>query len=76
MAAANDLHSPLVDKVVIAQESLGGLLNSLLPGSFRDITRIDLAALDNVAIKTVGLYGSKSEIVHFFQEMGAVDENT
>lgn len=72
---------PLIDlptgnKVIIAQDSLGSLLNTLLPGSFQDVTRIDLNALDALSIKTVGIYGSKSEIVRFLGEMGALAADT
>lgn len=66
----------IVDKVLIAQESLGSLLNTLLPGSYRHVTRIDLNSLDSKSIKTVGIYGSKSEIARFLLEMRAVDADT
>lgn len=69
-------HRLTVDKVIIAEKSLGSLLNKLVPGSYRDVTRIDLAALDSVSIKTVGIYGSKSEIVRFLRKENAVNDDT
>ncbi|KAG8992268.1 hypothetical protein FRB94_011740 [Tulasnella sp. JGI-2019a] len=66
----------LVDKIIIAQDSLKSLINALSPGAYTSITKIDFSALDQVSIKAVGLYGSKSELVRVFRETGAVEEET
>ncbi|KAG8984734.1 hypothetical protein FRB94_013305 [Tulasnella sp. JGI-2019a] len=66
----------LVDKVIIAQDSLKSLIDTLSPGAYTSITKINFAALDGVQIKAIGLYGSKSEIVRVFRAADAVDEET
>ena len=37
-----------VHKVVLAQESLGELINVLRPGAYHSLTKIDFKALDHV----------------------------
>ncbi|KAG8688229.1 hypothetical protein FRC11_005833 [Ceratobasidium sp. 423] len=63
----------LVEKVIIDQESLGRLLNKLMPGSFRSISSIDFKSLDAITIKPKGVYGSRSEIVEFLLDQGILD---
>ena len=64
---------PTVDKIVIAQESLQEFINSLSPGAYSSITRVNFKVLDDLLLKPIGVYGSREEIVRFFREMGAVD---
>jgi hypothetical protein len=45
------------------------------PGAYASITRVDFKTLDQLAIKPLGVYGSKNEIVRLLQSIGAVDEN-
>ncbi|KAG9014447.1 hypothetical protein FRB93_013572 [Tulasnella sp. JGI-2019a] len=66
----------LVDKILIAQDSLKSLIDTLSPGAYTSITKIDFAALDHVHIRAIGLYGSKSEIVRLLQGADAVDKET
>ncbi|PCH41519.1 hypothetical protein WOLCODRAFT_163166 [Wolfiporia cocos MD-104 SS10] len=66
----------LVDKIVIAQEPLGRLINDLCPGAYTSMTKVDFATLDRLAIKPVGIYGSKSEIVRFLRSRNAVNDAT
>jgi hypothetical protein len=66
------LHST-VDKIVISQESLQEFVNSLSPGSYSSIAKVDFKGLDDLLLKPIGVYGSKEEIVRFLREMGAVD---
>ncbi|KAI0959615.1 hypothetical protein AcW1_004397 [Taiwanofungus camphoratus] len=66
----------LVDKVIISQESLGRFINDLLPGAYVSMTRVDFAALDQLSVKPIGIYGSKTEIVRFLLSEGVVDEAT
>ncbi|KAI9450271.1 hypothetical protein BJY52DRAFT_1227294 [Lactarius psammicola] len=68
--------SGLVDKIVIAQQSLQGFINALSPGAYSSITKVNFKRLDNVVLKPFGIYGSKEEIVRFLCEIKAVDDNT
>lgn len=68
--------SGLVDKIVIAQESLQEFINTLSPGAYSSITEVDFKLLDNVVLKPFGIYGSKEEIVRFLSEIKAVDDST
>ncbi|CAE6476011.1 unnamed protein product [Rhizoctonia solani] len=63
----------LVEKVIIDQESLGRLLNQLLPGSFRSISSINFKSLDAISIKPKGVYGSRREIAKFLLDQGILD---
>jgi hypothetical protein len=58
---------------VIAQDSLQSFINSLSPGAYSSITRVNFNVLDDLLLKPIGVYGSREEIVRFFREMGAVD---
>jgi hypothetical protein len=69
-------HNILVDKIVIAQESLQEFINALSPGAYSSITKVNFKILDNVVLKPFGIYGSKEEIVRFLREIKAVDDNT
>lgn len=64
-----------VDKVVIAQDSLQHFINSISPGAYTSITKVDFKALDDFMIKPLGVYGSKDEIVKLLQSIGAVDDD-
>ncbi|KAH8986525.1 hypothetical protein EDB86DRAFT_2809505 [Lactarius hatsudake] len=64
-----------VDKVIIARESLECFVNAMCPGAFASITKVDFKALDQLAIKPLGIYGSKHEIVRMLRSITAVDDN-
>ncbi|KZT12602.1 uncharacterized protein LAESUDRAFT_808190 [Laetiporus sulphureus 93-53] len=66
----------LVDKVIIDQQSLGRLINDLQAGAYASLTKVDFAALDNLVLKPIGLYGSKHEIVRFLKDRDVVNERT
>jgi len=66
----------IVDKIVIAQQSLQAFINALSPGAYSSIIKVNLKKLDNSSLKPVGVYGSKEEIVRFLREIHAVDDNT
>ncbi|KAH8986018.1 hypothetical protein EDB92DRAFT_1818469 [Lactarius akahatsu] len=68
--------SGLVDKIIIAQESLQEFINALSPGAYSSITKVNFKILDNVFLKPLGIYGSKEEIARFLREINAVDDNT
>ncbi|KAH9005511.1 hypothetical protein EDB86DRAFT_2795794, partial [Lactarius hatsudake] len=66
----------LVDKIIIAQESLQEFINALSPGAYSSITKVNFKILDNIVLKPFGIYGSKEEIVRFLREINVVDDNT
>lgn len=63
-----------VDKVIIAQEPLKALINSLSPGAYTSLTKVDFAALDALKVKPLGIYGSKQEIVRMLFSVGCIDD--
>ncbi|KZT12556.1 uncharacterized protein LAESUDRAFT_753628 [Laetiporus sulphureus 93-53] len=68
--------SGLVDKIIIDQQSLGRLINDLQPGAYASLMKVDFAALDNLIVKPIGLYGSKEEIVRFLKDRNVVNGKT
>jgi hypothetical protein len=66
----------IVDKIVIAQQSLQAFINVLSPGAYSSITKVNFKVLDDSLLKPIGVYGSKEEIVRFLREIHAVDDNT
>ena len=66
----------IVDKIVIAQQSLQAFINALSPGAYSSITKVNFKILDNSSLKPVGIYGSKEEIIRFLREINAVDNDT
>ncbi|KAG8901724.1 hypothetical protein FRC00_005051 [Tulasnella sp. 408] len=68
--------SGLVDKIIISQASLGRFINTILPGAYTSVTKIDFNRLDRDAqLPLIGIYGSKSEIVRFLQAAGSIDDD-
>ncbi|KAI0250894.1 hypothetical protein BJV78DRAFT_1275616 [Lactifluus subvellereus] len=65
----------MVDKVIIAQDSLQRFINAVSPGAYASITKVDFKALDRFMIKPLGIYGSKDEIVRLLQSIGAVEDD-
>ena len=65
----------VVDKVVIAQDSLQRFVNTMSPGAYISVTKVDFKTLDRLMIKPLGVYGSKDEIVRLLRSIGAIDEN-
>ncbi|KAI0774120.1 hypothetical protein C8Q74DRAFT_810377 [Fomes fomentarius] len=63
----------LVDKIIIEQDSLGRLMNALRPHAYTSITKVDFSTLDEVEIRPIGIYGSKSAIVEFLRKKNLVD---
>ncbi|KAH8114632.1 hypothetical protein DFH11DRAFT_1508603 [Phellopilus nigrolimitatus] len=64
----------LVDKIIIAQESTGRFINDLKPGAYKDLTKVDFKAMDEIHVKPLGVYGSKSEIVRFLRKLNVIDD--
>ena len=65
--------SLLVDKVIIAQDSLGRFINKIQPGAYKSLTKVDFKSLDARLIQPIGVYGSRHSIVSFFLDFGIVD---
>ncbi|KAG8783755.1 hypothetical protein FRC15_004586 [Serendipita sp. 397] len=66
----------LVDKILIAQESVSLFANLVHPGSYRSTTQVDFRALDKHTIKPRGIYGSMTSIADFLVKLGCIDEET
>jgi len=65
----------VVDKVIIAQDSLKRFINTICPESYASLTKVDFKTLDHFMIKPLGIYGSKVEIVRFLRSLNAVNED-
>ncbi|KAF9220065.1 hypothetical protein BS17DRAFT_739840 [Gyrodon lividus] len=65
----------LVEKVIIAQNSLPDFVNAIRPGAYVSMTKVNFKSLDQYIVKPVGVYGSKKEIVRFLCSIGRIDEN-
>ncbi|KAH9171590.1 hypothetical protein EDB89DRAFT_2177277 [Lactarius sanguifluus] len=64
-------HNILVDKVIIAQQSLQEFINALSPGACFSI--VNSKMLDDVVPKPFGIYGSKEEIGSAQESLAAQD---
>jgi len=64
----------LVDKIIIAQDSLGRFINKIQPGAYKSLTKVDFKALDTHFLQPIGVYGSQQSIVSFFLDFGIVDD--
>ncbi|KAG8742808.1 hypothetical protein FRC11_014128, partial [Ceratobasidium sp. 423] len=64
----------IVEKIVIDQPSLHELINTLQPGSYDSVSKINFKSLDNLSIKPVGVYGDQSEILQFLKRVGCLDD--
>jgi len=65
----------VVDKIIIAQDSLKRFINTIRPGAYASVTKVDFKALDDFMIRPVGVYGSKIEIVRLLRSLNAVGED-
>ncbi|TFY70647.1 hypothetical protein EVG20_g2357 [Dentipellis fragilis] len=65
----------LVAKIVISQDSLRDFVESLYPGAYASLTKVDFKALDQLNVRPVGIYGIREEIAGFLVSIGAIDEN-
>ncbi|KAG9124992.1 hypothetical protein FRC07_009436 [Ceratobasidium sp. 392] len=66
----------LVEKMIVDQQSLHRLLNTMSPGSYELPWKINFKLLDQLAIKPIGLYGCKSEIIKFLRGVNCLNEET
>lgn len=63
-----------VDKIIIAERHLGRFINSIYPGAYSSLTKVDLKLLDQYKIQPVGVYGTHQELVKFLLQIGGIDE--
>jgi hypothetical protein len=75
LATSINLSLFVVDKVIIAQDSLKRFINTICPESYASLTKVDFKVLDRFTIKPLGIYGSKVEIVRFLRSLDAVNED-
>ena len=61
--------------MIIAQDTLQRFINAMSPGAYASITKVDFKTLDRLAIKPLGIYGCKDEIVRLLQALGVVDKD-
>ncbi|KAJ3232590.1 hypothetical protein HDU81_002853 [Chytriomyces hyalinus] len=66
--------SGLVDKIIIAQESVKELCNQLIPGSFKSISSVDFQRLSEVKMKLVGVYGNRESLAAMLLKLDAIDQ--
>lgn len=66
--------SGLVDKIIIAQDSIKCFLNEISPNAYVSLTKVDFKALDKFQVKPIGIYGSKQEIVRFLVSVAVIDD--
>ncbi|CAE6410609.1 unnamed protein product, partial [Rhizoctonia solani] len=66
----------IVEKIVIDQQSLHRLLNIVQPGSYDSVSKIDFRALDQLSIQPTGVYGNRSEIIKFLEQVHFLDTNS
>ncbi|KIJ64840.1 hypothetical protein HYDPIDRAFT_40028 [Hydnomerulius pinastri MD-312] len=64
----------LVDKIIIAQDSIREFVNAICPGAYVSMTKVNFKSLDQYVVKPIGVYGSKQEIVKFLLSIGSVDD--
>ena len=63
-----------MDKIIISQDSFGRFVNDICPGAYLSMTQVDFTALDQLNLKPVGIYGSKSSIVCYLKDLGIINE--
>ncbi|KAG8744092.1 Vacuolar protein sorting-associated protein 13A [Ceratobasidium sp. 414] len=65
----------IVEKMVIDQASLHRLLNTVQPGSYDSVSKINFKSLDKLSIKATGLYGIRSEIVKYLKQARCLSDD-
>lgn len=65
-----------VDKIIIAQDGLKDLINSVCPGAYVALTKVDFKALDALSVRPIGVYGDRGELIRFLSSIRIVNENT
>ncbi|OJA14302.1 hypothetical protein AZE42_01565 [Rhizopogon vesiculosus] len=65
----------LVDKIIIAQDSLRAFINTICTGAYVSMTKVNFSALDHFLVKPIGVYGSKEEIVRLLLSLGVIEDH-
>ncbi|TFY70646.1 hypothetical protein EVG20_g2356 [Dentipellis fragilis] len=63
-----------VAKIVISQDSLRDFVETLHPGAYTSLTKVNFKALDKLSVRPVGVYGNREEIAKFLVSIGAIDD--
>ena len=63
----------VVDKVIIANDSLKRFINTIRPEFYASLSKVNFKALDHFMIKPLGIYGPKVGIVRFLRSSNAVN---
>lgn len=66
----------VVNKIMIAQESFGRFVNDIRPGAYLSMTHVDFSSLDELRLKPLGIYGSKTEITRYLQDRELISHET
>lgn len=64
-----------VDKVIITQDPFGRFVNDLCPGAYQSMTHVNFKALDDFSVRPIGIYGPKSEIVRYVEDLGLINHD-
>jgi len=65
----------VVNKIIIAQDPLKRFINTIRPGAYAPITKVDPKVLDTFIIRLVGMCGSEVETVRLLRALNAVGED-
>ncbi|KAG9118934.1 hypothetical protein FRC07_006288, partial [Ceratobasidium sp. 392] len=65
----------IVEKMVIDQTSLHHLINTVQPGSYDSVSKINFKSLDKLSIKATGLYGIRSEIITYLKQVQYISDD-
>ena len=52
-----------VDKIIIFQNSLRAFINTVCPGAYASMSKVNFKVFDQYVIKLMDVYGSKEEII-------------
>jgi hypothetical protein len=63
-----------VDKIIIAQESIRKLCNTINPGSFSSIANINYSDLASCNMRFVGIYGNRDPVAGLLRILGVIDD--
>ncbi|KAJ3115004.1 hypothetical protein HDU96_001355 [Phlyctochytrium bullatum] len=66
----------LVDKIIIAQESIRRLCNRMAKSSFQAISKIDFDALAKVDVHFAGVYGNREPLAKLLLHLNAITQET
>ena len=56
----------------MSHESLGCFINDVCPGAYSPVIPVDYGFLDEFNVNPLGIYGSRSKIVEYLVDKGAL----